>query len=166
MELVIIAAVAENGVIGREGDIPWHIPEDLRRFKALTVGHPVIMGRRTYESIVERLGKPLPDRTNIVLSRGEPSVDPDVRVVSGIEAALEAARETGAERAFVVGGATVYERFLPLADRLELTEVHERYDGDTRFPRLERAAWVEVARDDRDGYAFVTYQRRNVGSDR
>jgi len=174
MELVAIAAVAENGVIGVEGEMAWHIPEDLAHFKRATTGHPVIMGRVTYESIADDLGGPLPGRTNVVLSRSGVDAPEGVIVVDNTEAALAAAesaldRRTDAadedadespdERAFVIGGATVYEQFLPDADRLMLTEVHERYDGDTYFPDWDRELWAELARDERDGFAFVEYAR-------
>ncbi len=164
MELVVIAAVAENGVIGVEGEMAWHIPEDLAHFKRATTGHPVIMGRVTYESIADDLGGPLPDRTNVVLSRSGVDASEDVIVIDDTDAALAAAEEqigadTAEERAFVIGGATVYEQFLPDADRLMLTEVHERYDGDTYFPDWDRELWVELERDERDGFAFVEYAR-------
>lgn len=160
MELVILAAVAENDVIGRDGGMPWSIPADLRRFKERTMGHPVIMGRRTYESIVDRLGSPLPGRTNIVLSRGTPAVEGSVVLVRSVDEAIDAARAADGDVAFVIGGATVYDQFLPRADRLELTEIHEPYPGDTTFPAWDRDRWLEVAREERDGFDFVTYVRR------
>ena len=159
MELVLIAAVAQNGVIGRDGGMPWHLPEDLAHFKRTTTGHPVIMGRRTYESIAADLGGPLPDRTNVVLSRGEPALPADVVHADGIESAVEAAAATGAETAYVIGGATVYEAFLDRADRLLLTELEASYEGDTRFPAFDREHWTEIDREERDGFAFVTYDR-------
>jgi dihydrofolate reductase len=160
MEVAIVAAVARNGVIGVDGAMPWELPGDLAHFKRTTVGHPVIMGRRTYESIAARLSGPLPDRTNIVLSRRGPDLPDAVVVAASIEAALEAARATGSDVAYVVGGGTVYEQFLPLADRLVLTEVDATPAGDTRFPDWDRDAWVEVERTPEDGYAFVEYERR------
>jgi len=173
MELVAIAAVAENGVIGVDGEMPWHIPEDLVHFKRATTGHPVIMGRVTYESIAADLGGPLPDRTNVVLSRSGVDAPEDVIVVDGPDAALAAAEtaldrrsdvedgdgEAAEKRAFVIGGATIYEAFLPDADRLLLTEVQDRYDGDTYFPEWDREIWAELARDERDHFAFVEYAR-------
>jgi len=164
MELVAIAAVAENGVIGVDGEMPWHIPEDLAHFKRATTGHPVIMGRVTYESIAADLGGPLPGRTNVVLSRSGVDAPDDVIVVDGPDAALDAVAErsdggSGADRAFVIGGATIYEMFLPDADRLLLTEVQDRYDGDTYFPDWDRELWTELARDERDDFAFVEYAR-------
>ncbi|SNZ04703.1 dihydrofolate reductase [Natronoarchaeum philippinense] len=164
MELVVIAAVAENGVIGVDGEMPWHIPEDLAHFKRATTEHPVIMGRVTYESIIDDLGGPLPDRPNIVLSRSGVDAPEGVAVVESAEAALDAAAErieaadsASDEPVFVIGGATVYEQFLPDADRLLLTEIRERYDGDTYFPDWDRRLWTELARDERDGFAFVEY---------
>lgn len=161
MKVAIVAAVARNRVIGADGRMPWELPEDLARFKETTVGHPVVMGRRTYESIAERLGGPLPDRTNIVLSRGDPDLPQDVVLVDSIDAALEAARETGTSVAYVIGGGTVYEQFLPQADRLLLTEVDAAPEGDTRFPEWDPDEWVEVDREDHDGFAFVEYERRD-----
>ena len=160
MEVVLIAAVAENGVIGADGEMPWELPEDLRRFKETTMGHPVIMGRRTFEAIADRLGGPLPGRTNIVLSRGDPDLPEGVEIADSVDAALDAARATGADTAYVAGGGTVYEQFLSLADRLLLTEVEGAPDGDTRFPELDPDAWREVSREPRDGFAFVAYERR------
>jgi dihydrofolate reductase len=159
MEVVLIAAVAANGVIGADGELPWHLPADLRHFKRTTTGHPVILGRRTYESIVDRIGGPLPDRTNVVLSRGDPDLPPDVVHAESVDAALAAARETGADAVYVAGGHTVYEACLDRADRLELTELDEAYEGDTYFPDWDRDDWCETARDARDGFAFVTYER-------
>lgn len=161
MEIALIAAVAANGVIGRDGGIPWHLPEDLRRFKRLTTGHPVIMGRRTYESILDRLGEPLPDRTTVVLSTTLAAGDlpDDVSVVRTPAEAVETARRRGRRRAFVAGGEQVYSTFLPVADRLFLTELEADYEGDTHFPEWDRSEWRTVERDRRDGYAFVEYER-------
>lgn len=161
----LIAAVAENGVIGDDGTIPWEYPADLRRFKRLTTGHPVVLGRRTYESITERLGGPLPDRRTIVLSGSDPDVPSDVLVAESVAEAAELAREAAADvdvsEVFVAGGATVYEAFFPLADRLELTEIHRNFDGDTRFPSWNRDEWREIEREDREEFSFVTYERRS-----
>lgn len=165
--ITIIAAVAENGVIGSDGEMPWEYPADLRRFKRLTTGHPVVLGRKTFERIVDRLGGPLPDRRTVVLSRSAPDVPDDVlvaeSVAKGEELARAAAEEMGVSEVFVAGGATVYEAFLPRADRLELTEIHDTCEGDTRFPSWERQNWREVAREDREELSFVTYERRADG---
>lgn len=160
MEVAIVAAVARNGVIGVDGDMPWELPADLAHFKETTLGHPVVMGRRTYESIAARLDGPLPGRTNIVMSRGDPDLPEGVVLVDSVEAALDAAAATGSDVVYVVGGGTIYEQFLPLADRLVLTEVDATPEGDTRFPAWDRDDWVEVDREAHEGYAFVEYERR------
>ncbi|WP_235853514.1 dihydrofolate reductase [Halosimplex salinum] len=159
MEIALVAAVAENDVIGADGEMPWHYPADLAHFKETTTGHPVIMGRVTYESISGQLGGPLPGRTNVVLTRSGVDAPEDVVQVEGVDAAVKAAAETGTETAFVAGGATVYEQFLPRADRLVLTEVPLEPEGDTRFPEWDPAEWVEVARDAEGELSFVTYER-------
>jgi dihydrofolate reductase len=159
MDVVLVAAVAANGVIGRDGSIPWHLPEDLAHFKETTMGHPVVMGRRTYESIVDRLGGPLPGRTTVVLTSRDLDVPEGVVVAHGVGEALAAARDTATDVAYVAGGETVYEQFLPRADRLVLTELDADYEGDTHFPARDDDAWRETDRDERDGFAFVTYER-------
>lgn len=161
MKFALVVAVADNGIIGADGGIPWDYPEDLKRFKAITTGHPVIMGRRTYESIVARLGQPLPDRLNIVLSRQDLSLPSGGVQARSVEEAIELAEEAEASVAYVVGGAAVYEAFLPMADRLYRTEIHESYEGDTSFPDWNPDAWEEVERDDREALSFVVYERRD-----
>lgn len=161
MEVVLVAAVAANGVIGAGGELPWHYPEDLRHFKETTTGHPVVVGRRTYESIVDRLGGPLPGRTNVVLSTRDLDLPEGAVQARSVGEALEVAREAaGGDRAFVAGGASVYEQFLPRADRMILTELDEAFDGDTYFPEWDRDEWVEVDRDEQEALAFVEYERR------
>ncbi|WP_049925444.1 dihydrofolate reductase [Halopiger goleimassiliensis] len=164
-ELVGIVAVADNGIIGTDGAMPWHLPEDLRHFKETTMDHPVIMGRITYESILETLGEPLPGRTTVVVTTRDLET-PENAVVAesleeGVRRAEKAARERhdDAERIFVAGGASVYEQFLPALERLIVTEVHREPDGDAHFPDWDRESWREVDRDDRDGFAFVEYVR-------
>ncbi|MFC5969994.1 dihydrofolate reductase [Halomarina salina] len=162
--ITLVAAVAANGVIGRDGGMPWHLPEDMAHFKETTAGHPVVMGRLTYESIVADLGGPLPDRTNVVLtSQGVDADAENVAQVGSVEEAVAVAAadagERGVETVYVVGGETVYEQILPHADRLVLTELDDEYEGDTRFPEWNREAFTEVDRDVRDGFAFVTYER-------
>lgn len=163
IEIAIVAAVAANRVIGRDGDLPWYYPEDLRHFKETTIGHPVVMGRRTFEGIVDRLGEPLPERTNIVLTRGglkSRIATDDVLLVSSVESALDASRKSGTEYAFVIGGATIYDQFLAYADRLVLTEIHDPYEGDVYFPSVDWTAWREVQRDSHENFDFVEYIRR------
>jgi len=155
----LIAAVAENGVIGADGEMPWHYPADLAHFKETTMGHPVIVGRVTYESISSQIGGPLPGRTNIVLTRSGVDAPEEVVQVASVDAAVAAAAETGSDTAFVAGGATVYEAFLPRADRLVITEVPGEPEGDTRFPEWDPDAWVERERETADDLSFVTYER-------
>jgi dihydrofolate reductase len=156
--LTIIAAVSENGVIGREGHIPWYLPEDLKRFKTLTLGHPVIMGRKTYESILERIGRPLPDRKNIILTSG--NLDSNgIYVAHSIPDALAFC---GDEDSFIIGGREVYDRFLSFPDvnRMEITKIHKNIKGDVRFPMVNWEEWVETERDSHREYSFITYERR------
>ena len=151
MKLALIGAVARNRVIGREGRIPWHISDDLKRFKRLTVGHTVLMGRRTWES----LGRPLVDRRNVVLSS---RAIPDVETYPSVEKALEAL--SGEERVFVIGGAALYARFLDCADELYLTLVDQEPEGDTLFPPYEellKTRYRLTRREDHQGYHFVDY---------
>jgi len=165
--LVLIAAVADNGVIGQGGGLPWRLKSDLRNFRAITMGKPVVMGRKTYLSI----GKPLAGRTNIVVSRNRDFAAPGVMVAPGIEAALVAARgdarRRSADAIAVIGGAELYAHMIGFADRLVITHVHLRPDGDTMFPVIDPALWREVERsehdrgpDDAAGFAVLVYERR------
>jgi len=165
MTVTLLAALSRNRVIGRGNQLPWHIAEDLKRFKALTLGHPVIMGRKTYESI----GRPLPGRDNIVVSRSPDLSAPGCRVAHSVAAAVAAAltAASAAGEIFVIGGAQIYALALPLADRLQLTEVEAAIDGDAYFPEYDPMDWREVSRvpGSTPGppglrYDFVTYQRR------
>jgi dihydrofolate reductase len=161
--VTIVAAVARNGVIGVDGGLPWRLPDDLRRFKALTLGHALVMGRRTYESI----GRPLPGRKTVVVTRNaawDPGAD-EVVIAAGVPEALAAAASLDDE-VFVVGGAQVYDEALASSDRLELTLVDAEPVGDTVFPTVDWDEWLEVRREDGDGVAYVTYERRPVASAR
>jgi dihydrofolate reductase len=167
-QIVLIVAIAENGVIGAGGAIPWRLKSDMQRFKALTLDKPVVMGRKTFVSI----GKPLQKRTNIVITR-----DKDFRaagaVVTNSFADARAIATGDALRRFateiaVIGGAEIYAQWMDSADRLEITEVHARPDGDTRFAAIDAKAWEETARvrnpagpDDSADFSYVTYRRRN-----
>lgn len=156
MPLSLIAALAENGCIGKNNDLPWHIPEDLKHFKMLTLGHPVLMGRKTFESILKRLGKPLPGRTSIVITRqSNYSVPPGVFVYTNVDKALEKFNE----EVFCIGGAELYKETIARADKLYLTEVHQTVDGDTFFPPFDRKKWQEIERKDVAGYSFIVYHR-------
>nr|WP_221625645.1 dihydrofolate reductase [Halobellus ruber] len=159
----MIAAVADNRVIGRDGEMPWHFAEDLEYFKRTTTGHPVIVGRRTYETVVSALGEPFPGRTSVVLTTQSLELPDGAVVANSVDEAIDLAaadaRARGVDTAYVAGGGRVYEQFLPHASRLVLTEIHEGYEGDTRFPAFEDDAWVEVERDERAAFDFVTYER-------
>ena len=167
MEIVLIVAVAENGVIGAGGAIPWRLKSDMTRFKALTTGKPVVMGRKTFASI----GRPLPGRTNIVVTRDE-GFRADGAVVTHSFTDAKAIATGDALRRFateiaVIGGAEIYAQWMDGADRLEITEVHARPDGDTRFPAVDLTAWEEVARvrnpagsHDSADFSYVTFRRR------
>lgn len=135
----VIVAVAQNGVIGGGNTLLWHISEDLRRFKSITMGHPVIMGRHTFESV----GRPLPGRTNVVVSRREDYTPEGVTVVRSLEEAFALFPQE--EEIFVTGGGQIYAQAMPLADKLYLTTVEKNYDGDTRFPDWNRDEWRQVS---------------------
>ena len=165
MIVAFVVARAANGVIGRDGGLPWRIPADLAHFKRLTVGKPVVMGRRTFESI----GKPLPGRHNIVLTRDPAWRADGVTVVPNLAEAIAAAGmdpRARADELMIVGGATVYAEALPLARRVYLTEVHASPEGDTTMPGFGAQVWAEVAREDAaavgetPAYSFVTLERR------
>lgn len=158
--LILIAAVANNGVIGKNNALPWHLPEDMKHFKALTTGHAVIMGRKTWESLPPKF-RPLPNRLNIVLTRNSSYQAVGATVVNSLD---EAVKVGAGGTAFVIGGATLYAQALPLAERLELTEIDAAFPGDAFFPEIDRAQWREVARSSGVsaaglGYAFTTYER-------
>jgi len=162
MKISLIAAVAENRVIGRAGTMPWRLSGDLKHFKAVTMGKPVIMGRRTFQT----LGRPLPGRTNIVITRDENFSAEGVTVTHSLDDALQAAEREGTAEAMVIGGGEVYALALGRADRLYLTEVHAAPQGDAFFPEWTPGEWKEVSRDDRpaegsDGpaHSFVVLER-------
>ncbi|MFT4892738.1 MAG: dihydrofolate reductase [Candidatus Nanohaloarchaea archaeon] len=157
MKKIIIAAVAENGVIGKDGDIPWHYSEDLKHFKQKTTGHSVIMGRKTYFSLPEDF-RPLPDRKNIVLSRSNPELPESVNLANSLEEAWEIA-ENHSGKAFIIGGAGVYEQAMNESDKMILTRIHQEYEGDTYFPEWDKENWKEIERDDREELSFVEYRK-------
>jgi dihydrofolate reductase len=163
--IVLVVAAAENRVIGDRGRLPWRIPEDLKRFKALTMGRPCIMGRKTWESLPR---KPLPGRTNIVVSRDAVYRGEGARVVPDFPAALRVATEEHPAEIAVIGGEQIFAAALPLSHRIELTEVYARPNGDAFMPELNVAEWREIARDGPHEvggvrYAFVTLERRGRG---
>ena len=137
----IIVAIAENGVIGDKNALLWNIKEDMRRFRTTTMGHPVVMGRKTFESI----GRPLPKRTNVVITRGNSEFE-GCQMAHSLEEAVT--MFSSEEEVFIIGGAQIYKQALPLADKLYLTIVHRNYEGDTSFPEIDYSDWREVAREE------------------
>lgn len=160
-ELTLIVAKAENGVIGVRGKIPWYIPEDLKHFKDLTMGSAVIMGRKTYESIPDKF-RPLKGRDNIVLTRGS-YVSEGIYLCHSINEAVEIGKSLK-DNVFVAGGQEIYEQTIAIADRLRVTEIHQNFQGDASFPRIDLTKWKEVSRDDYLSriipFSFVEYVRK------
>lgn len=167
MNISMIAAVSENNVIGKDNDLVWDLPDDMKFFMKTTTGHPVIMGRKNFESIPEKY-RPLPNRTNIIITRQKNYSAAGALVVHDLERALAIAREHDESEIFIIGGGQIYSLGLQYATTMYLTEIHAAFDGDTFFPSFDRNEWKEVSRvnhekDDRHAYAFdfVTYQRQS-----
>lgn len=157
MKLTIIAAVAKNGVIGSQNGLPWHIPEDLKHFKQMTVGKTVLMGKKTYDSIFTRLSKPLPERKNVVISRQDVRLPDGVLLFHDLDSAYKALEND--PEVVVIGGGQIYSQTIDKADKLILTEVHKDVEGDVFFPNVDKNIWKETAREDFNEYSFVTYER-------
>jgi dihydrofolate reductase len=161
MKISLIVAMASNRVIGLNNQMPWHLSADLKKFKSITLGNPIVMGRKTFESI----GRPLPGRSNIVISRNPDYNQTGCVVVNDLDSALISACQL-AKEIFVIGGSALYEALLPRADRLYLTQIHHEFDGDTFFPEIDRDEWREVNREDIDNdpqvafrYSFLQLER-------
>ncbi len=166
IRISLVVAAARNGVIGMQNALPWKLPSDLKRFKEITTGHPIVMGRKTYEAI----GQPLMDRDNIVVTRGEIIEDPTVHTVNSIEEAIALAKRfainRGVDEIMVVGGGQIYEQTLPMAHRIYFTRVDMDVEGDTVFPKLNAERWKETAREDMKAgpkdnadFSFLTLDR-------
>jgi len=166
MPVALIVAVAANGVIGRDGDLPWHLPADLRRFKRLTLGHHLIVGRRTWESV----GRPLPGREFVVVTRRGELAEQGLEIARSVAEAIEIARKAGDDEPFVAGGAGIYREALEqgLVDRVYLTRIERDFDGDTRFPPFDETLWTLIESEshpaepesDLPAFSFLTYERR------
>ena len=163
MKISAIVAVSQNGIIGKNGHLPWHLSADLKRFKALTSGHTILLGRKNYGDI----GRPLPNRTNIVLTRDASFSAPGCTVCHTLAEALDFARKAGEPELFIIGGAQIYAQALPLADRFYLTRVFRAYEGDTHFPEWDEAQWRLLSSESFASganypypFAFETYERR------
>ncbi len=157
----IVVAKASNNVIGAKNDLIWHLPNDLKHFKSLTSGHPIVMGRKTFES----LGRPLPNRTNIVVTRDQNWNAEGIEIASSLPKAIEAAKKID-DDIYIIGGGNIYKQAMEFTDVLYITEVHHEFDGDTYFPEIDSDEWEEVEREDfkKDekhpySYSFVTYKR-------
>lgn len=159
LTISLIVAVADNNVIGGRNEMLWHIPEDFKHFKNVTMGKPCIMGRKTFESILKSLGKPLPGRINIVISRKNPQYEGALTVKDLDEAIDQASKVEGVEEIMIVGGAQIYEQALPRADKIYLTRVHLSPEGDAYFPVLDEKAWRVEDEQKFDGYEFLTLVR-------
>ena len=157
-QVIAIAAVARNGVIGSGPDIPWHIPGEQRRFKRLTLGHPLVMGRLTYASI----GRPLPGRSTLVVTRDRSFAAEGVEAFPSVAEALDRAAELDGEQIYVAGGGQVYRAAWDRTEALEITEVDQDPDGDVTFPTIDPEVWAETSREPHDGFSYVHYTRRRV----
>ncbi len=155
--MTIIAAIAQNNVIGQDGKLPWYLPEDLKHFKTLTTGHVVLMGRKTWESIPEKF-RPLPNRKSIVITRqAKYNVPDEVEVYHSVDDAL---RAYPSYEIFVIGGAEIYRQTINRVDHLEITHVDQKIDGDVFFPPIDPTMWHEIKREPHEGFTFVTYERK------
>ncbi|ANW94999.1 diacylglycerol kinase [Wenyingzhuangia fucanilytica] len=160
--ITLIAAIGDNNELGKDNDLIWHLPADLKRFKQITTGHHIIMGRKTYESI----GKPLPNRTTIVISRNKDYKVDGCITTHSLESAIEIAKQD--DNAFVIGGAKIYEKAIDIVDELDICEVHNSFDADVFFPNINPNIWEETKREEFKSdekniydYSFVKYRRRN-----
>lgn len=165
MKVSIIVAKAENGIIGKDNTLIWHLPADMKHFRDKTTGHCVITGRKNYESIPEKF-RPLPNRTNIVITRQDNYSAPGAIVVNSIEKALELAKEKGADEAFIIGGAEIYRQSLEIADKLYITDIHHAFDGDVSFPEINMQIWRQTKKADhiadeknKYDYSFGEYEK-------
>jgi len=154
-EIIIIAAVSENLVIGKNNSLPWRIKEDLIRFKKLTMGYPCLMGRKTYDSLPI---KPLPDRKNIVITSKPETIHEDVEKHSSIYDAIKSCSKY--KKLYICGGSSIYKKTLSLANRIELTKIHERYNGDIFFPEINLDHWEIINVEDKGSFSFITYKRK------
>ena len=154
--LAMVVAIGDNGAIGKDGKVPWRIPEDLKHFKTITMGHAIIMGRKTWDEV----GRPLPGRRNLVVSRNPALSLEGAEVFTSLEAAIAAARTTDAQP-YIIGGSGIYAAAMPLATRIDLTEIRRSVDADTFFPPFDRSQWREVERRpaETEGVEFVTLER-------
>lgn len=151
-----VVAISQNNCIGKDGTLPWYLPEDLKHFKEVTSGHTVLMGRKTWESLPEKF-RPLPNRVNVVVTRNPAYPLPEgVELFTSLEEAMQA---HAGDDIMIIGGGQIFEQTMPQTDTLYITHVFQHVDGDAFYPNIDPAVWKEVQRDDRDGYSFVTYSK-------
>jgi dihydrofolate reductase len=161
-EIIIIAAMAENGVIGKDNTLPWSIKEDMKHFRDLTRGWPCVMGRKTWDSLPKR---PLPGRPNIIVSRSmnvggtAPATDADVKIIPNLPSAIAFCKDY--EKVFICGGGSIYREAINLANRIELTLIRQKYEGDVFFPEIDPALWVKTKTEDFDNFSFFSYSKQN-----
>lgn len=151
--------MTEDGVIGKDGELPWHYPEDMKHFRQKTIGNPVLMGRKTYESLPENY-KPLPQRKNIVLTRDKIETDHEIHIANSLDEACKIAKKHS-NKIYIIGGKEVYKQTLDIVDKLIITEIHEEYKGDTYFPKWNKNNWKVTKREDKDDISFVEYKRKS-----
>lgn len=156
-EIIIIAAVAENGVIGKDNQIPWHFSEDLLRFKRLTMGHPIIMGRKTWDSLGH---KPLPGRKNIVLTTQKQYQQENCTIHHSLGEAIASCKDS--DKIYIIGGSSIYREGLKIANTLELTRINKKVDGDTLFPEIDFDCWQQVKEEKMGEFSFLTYARKTA----
>lgn len=163
MHIAAIVAISENAVMGKNNQLPWHLPADLQHFKKITMGKPILMGRKTFDSI----GRVLPGRCNVIVTRDEAFQAPGCVVATSIDTAL--ASVSYCDEIFVIGGAALFQQMLPMVDRLYLTIIHHEFDGDTFFPEINLAEWQETEREDhlpdevnRYSYSFITLEKKHL----
>lgn len=158
MNISIIVAIAHGGVIGKDNQLLWKIPEDMKWFRTITTGHPVIMGRKTFESI----GKALPNRRNIIITRDVNYKKDGIEIANSLEEAINLCENS--DEVFIIGGGEIYKQAIPLVNKLYITHVHKEYDADTFFPEINASDWMETTRDDHESsdvsYSFVTYEKK------
>ncbi len=153
----LIAAIAPDNVIGDNNNLPWYYPEDLKRFRQITQGHTVLMGRKTYHSIIKHLGKPLPNRKSVVVTRQVSlSVPEEVTVLHNLQQALEM---FGQDNLFVLGGADIFRQVLPVVEKAYITHIHKKYAGDIHFPEVDWSEWKKIESEQKEDLTFATYQR-------
>jgi dihydrofolate reductase len=157
MSFSLICAIGDNNCIGVQNKLPWHITEDLKKFKELTMGNTVLMGQKTFESVIGYLGKPLPGRKTVVISLDKNFPIPDdVRLFTSLDEAWEKLKD---ENVFICGGASIYAQTINRVDKLYITHVHQSPNGDAFFPKIDTTIWKETHREDHDGFSFVTYEK-------